>query len=169
MCKLHSVAWTLTCYNKIDHHASLSNWDMVRWSAWANTIVSKSITDVFLFKGSESKREQFRRYLEKTGVMDGLTNGNFSSNSTHWSFNKYVSNNFIFWFLLQCNKASFFIPNFSADISVWRNRKTEQRVGVSFHYGKDIILGADILCHMSYYLLYYTACMTYSFWKMMWS
>ncbi|XP_031441787.1 C-Myc-binding protein [Clupea harengus] len=24
--------------------------------------------------GSESKREQFRRYLEKTGVMDGLTN-----------------------------------------------------------------------------------------------
>ncbi|KAG5264714.1 hypothetical protein AALO_G00257220 [Alosa alosa] len=24
--------------------------------------------------GSESKREQFRRYLEKTGVIDGLTN-----------------------------------------------------------------------------------------------
>ncbi|KAL2078858.1 hypothetical protein ACEWY4_024602 [Coilia grayii] len=24
--------------------------------------------------GSESKREQFRRYLEKTGVLDGLTN-----------------------------------------------------------------------------------------------
>lgn len=26
------------------------------------------------YRASESKREQFRRYLEKTGVLDGLTN-----------------------------------------------------------------------------------------------
>ncbi|XP_076862747.1 C-Myc-binding protein [Brachyhypopomus gauderio] len=26
------------------------------------------------YRASESKREQFRRYLEKAGVMDGLTN-----------------------------------------------------------------------------------------------
>ena len=29
----------------------------------------------FLFKPADSKREEFRKYLEKTGVLDSLTKG----------------------------------------------------------------------------------------------
>ncbi|KAL2078033.1 hypothetical protein ACEWY4_025718 [Coilia grayii] len=34
----------------------------------------RNLTPNQLWEGSDSKREQFRRYLDKTGVLDGLTN-----------------------------------------------------------------------------------------------
>lgn len=34
-----------------------------------------------VFQASESKREQFRRYLEKSGVLDTITSGKYASSS----------------------------------------------------------------------------------------
>lgn len=33
--------------------------------------------ELFSSKVADSKREEFRKYLEKAGVMDALTKGNF--------------------------------------------------------------------------------------------
>lgn len=35
--------------------------------------------ELFSSKVADSKREEFRKYLEKAGVMDALTKGNFAS------------------------------------------------------------------------------------------
>lgn len=42
---------------------------------WAPNVCHPTIC---LFQASESKREQFRRYLEKSGVLDTLTSGKWT-------------------------------------------------------------------------------------------
>uniref|UniRef100_A0A6I8N3X9 Uncharacterized protein n=1 Tax=Ornithorhynchus anatinus TaxID=9258 RepID=A0A6I8N3X9_ORNAN len=43
------------------------------------------------YKAADSKREQFRRYLEKSGVLDSLTKASFRSCCTRKSRNRVNS------------------------------------------------------------------------------
>lgn len=45
-------------------------------SGWVNLKPCVNF-ELFSLKVADSKREEFRKYLEKAGVMDALTKGNF--------------------------------------------------------------------------------------------
>lgn len=55
---------------------------------------------VCVFQASESKREQFRRYLEKSGVLDTLTSGGFTCVVEMTPFHWYATLSFFKNFFL---------------------------------------------------------------------
>lgn len=103
---------------------------------------------IFAFQASESKREQFRRYLEKSGVLDTLTSGEWTESSDSCWCDSFRNNNIpfnIFWYqLLQVNesKSNYFVSCWSCIIFcltcwIWtcRLNRGGQQPSVRFEHG----------------------------------